>query len=108
MIPSNVLEPSFLPRILKANKNKGISKAIFIIQMGMPVKVLIIIETPVSPPGAILWGFRNIFMEIPMSKHPIMRVITSLSFNDDFIFQHLSETFFISLTKKIEYYVRGA
>ena len=28
MIPSNVLEPSFLPRILKANKNKGISKAI--------------------------------------------------------------------------------
>ena len=54
MIPSNVLEPSFLPRILKANKNKGISKAIFIIQMGMPVKVLIIIETPVSPPGAIL------------------------------------------------------
>ena len=94
--------------MLKANKNKGISKVIFISQIGIPVRVFMIMDTPVSPPGAILWGFRNIFMEIPISKQPKKMIIISSNFIDDFVFDydfilfHLSEAFFISLTKKSE------
>ena len=54
IMPSRVFVASFVPRILNANKNKGISNATFISQIGRPVKVLIIMDTPVRPPGAML------------------------------------------------------
>ena len=86
IMPKKVFVASFLPRILKANKNRGISKQIFINQIGIPVKVFIIMDTPVNPPGAMLWGFKNIFMEIPINKQPTKSMITSSNFSDNFIF----------------------
>ena len=45
---------SFFPRILNASRNNGISNITFVSQMGNPVIVFIMMDKPVSPPGAIL------------------------------------------------------
>ena len=62
----------FLPSIFIENTKRGIPIRSIIVDTDSPVNLLITSDNPLNPPGAIVYGLKNILSPTPINIQPII------------------------------------
>src|SRR5699024_1659396 len=112
IIPINVFIASFLPNIFIEDAKSGTPIRSIIVETDSPVNLLITRDKPLSPPGAIVYGLKNILSPTPINIQPIISPKNSIIIFVDFfiLYNHpnpkLLYQFFIFLAMYLIIYLR--